>query len=74
MEEYMITAPYFRIRLLLSGVILLLIYTVLAEFKLLHLGLAEMTKIEDSWDEITALRKFVKNTLMPIVVHSYFQG
>ena len=58
MNEYLITAPYLRIRLLLSGVVLTLIYMILAEFKLLHIKMAEITKIEDFWYEITSKLRF----------------
>ena len=58
MYEYSITAPYLRVRLLLSGVVLTLIYMILAEFKLLHIKIGEITKIEDFWYEITRKQRF----------------
>jgi hypothetical protein len=74
MSEYLITPPAFRLRMVLSGVVLLLIYVSLAELKLLHLGIAEITKFEDFWDEITETKKFVINTLWPIAFQGYLQS
>lgn len=63
-----------KLRLLIAGNGLILIYMILAEFKLLYTQLARITELEARWMYFDKWEKFVMNTSMPIMIHIVFQA
>lgn len=63
-----------KLRLLIAGNGLILIYIILSEFKLLHTKLARITEIEARWVYYDKWEKFVMNTSLPIMIHIVFQA
>lgn len=63
-----------RLRLMLATNLLLPLYVVLAQLKLLHTKLATITEIEYQWDFYRDWDKFGPNTCFPLAIHTTFQA